>query len=167
MIRAELPSDIEVIDQIHRAAFARYPGNGTIEAKLVHLLRQHPSWIPELSLVAEKDGAVVGHVLLTRATVGDQRVLALGPIGVVPDLQRAGVGSTLMHAAIELAKCDGEPLIALLGDPAYYSRFGFVLGPEVGITSGEPDWAEHFQVLPLGAFEPGEFRYPAPFYELD
>ena len=149
MIRAEQASEVEVIEQIHLAAFAHYPGNGTIEAKLVRLLREHDSWIPELSLVAEKDGEVVGHVLLTRATVGEQQVLALGPIGVVPGLQKTGIGTTLMHAAIEIAQRDGERLIALLGDPAYYSRFGFVLGTEVGITSGEPQWAEHFQVLPL------------------
>ena len=94
---------------------------------------------------------------------GQAPVLALGPLTVRPDYQRRGVGSALMHAVLGAADALGEPLIALLGDPAYYSRFGFRLAAEYDITPPRPHWAPHFQVRPLAAYHPaarGTFAYP-------
>jgi putative acetyltransferase len=168
MIRPEQPADADAIDQVHLSAFASYPGNGRIEADLVRLLRVNESWIPELSLVAAVDGTVVGHALLTRATIGSEPALALGPIGVQRHVQRSGIGAELMNHAVAQAKSMGASVIVLLGDPEYYSRFGFVMAAELGIRPDVSEWASHFQALALTDSVPtGEFHYPQPFYELD
>lgn len=175
LIRRERPGDIPAIDAVHRAAFALEYANGAAaappaepaEVGLVHRLRTDSGWMPTLSLVAEDHDRVVGHVCLTRAGVGPFPVLALGPIGVLPDHQHAGVGSGLMHAALGAADALDEPLVGLLGSLRYYPRFGFVPGARLGVVPDEPSWASHFQVRPLSAYESGitgEFHYPDPFY---
>lgn len=71
-----------------------------------------------------------------------------------------------MHAVLGAAEALDEPLVALLGDPAYYCRFGFRLGEEYGITPPVAEWQPHFQVRPLAAYSPslrGAFTYPEPF----
>lgn len=173
LIRRERPTDTDAIAAIHHSAFADQVPPGAsepVEADLVATLRASDAWIPELSMVAEDDErVVVGHVCLTRATVGGLPALALGPIGVVADRQRSGVGAALMHASLGAADALGEPLVALLGHLDYYPRFGFVPGASVGIDPGIPEWVSHFQVRPLTAHTPGltgEFRYPTPFYEI-
>lgn len=74
-----------------------------------------------------------------------------------------------MHAMIGAADALEEPLIALLGDPGYYCRFGFVPSSDLGITAREPEWGAHFQVLPLSTWNDsitGSFRYSTPFNEV-
>jgi putative acetyltransferase len=109
---------------------------------------------------------VIGHVLCTRGLVGAAPVLGLGPLSVRPDWQRRGVGSALMHAILGAADALDEPLVALLGDPGYYGRFGFRLSEEYQIAPPRPGWRAHFQVRPLGAYRPsvrGTFAYAEPF----
>lgn len=152
------------------AAFPRAEGSDEpIEADLLDRLRACDAWIPTLSIVATIDGEVVGHVVTTRGHVGDVPALGLGPIGVRPERQHDGVGSALVHATIGAADALDEPLIALLGAPAYYSRFGFVASTRLGIAPPDPAWGDHFQVRALTAFDPatrGTFRYAAPFEDL-
>ena len=167
LIRRESANDAGVIRAITAAAFAR-PGQSTPpEATLVDELRPGPAWLPRLSLVAATPaGDVVGHVLCTRGHVGQAPVLALGPLTVRPDSQRRGVGSALMHAVLGAADALDEPLVALLGSPAYYRRFGFRLSSEYQILPPKPEWQPHFQVRVLAAYQPsvhGTFAYPAPF----
>lgn len=136
------------------------------EARLLDDLRVCNGWIPALSWVAEIQGRVVGHNVCTRGHVGNVPCVGLGPIGVEPDAQRGGVGSALMHAMIGAADACGEPLIALLGDPDYYSRFGFFTSTDVGVEAPDPAWGVHFQVLPLSTWTDtitGRFRYAPPF----
>ena len=163
LIRREGETDAEAIRAVTTAAFGRQA-----EAVLVDELRESQAWIPALSLVADESG-VTGHVLCTRGYVGDVPVLALGPLGVRPDRQRAGVGSALMHAVLGAGDALGEPLVALLGDPGYYARFGFRLGREYQITPPVASWQPHFQVRLLTAYRPsarGMFRYAEPFDRL-
>ncbi|RRO14870.1 N-acetyltransferase [Saccharopolyspora rhizosphaerae] len=171
LIRRETPADLPPIRQVHAAAFAdaENPQSRPVEVGLVDALRDGDAWLPALSLVAERSGEVVGHVVCTRAHVGDVPVLALGPVGVPPDLQRAGIGSALMHAVLGAADALDEPLVALLGHREYYPRFGFEPAADRGITPPVPEWASHFQVRPLSGYDPavrGEFAYAAPFMEL-
>jgi len=169
LIRREGETDAGAIRAITAAAFARpgAPGHAAPEVRLVDELRGSEAWIPALSLVATGPGGeVTGHVLCTRGHVGDVPVLALGPLAVRPDRQRAGVGSALMHAVLGAGDALGEPLVALLGDPGYYGRFGFRLGRDCQITPPVAAWQPHFQVRLLTAYRPsvrGAFRYAEPF----
>ena len=169
IVRREHPGDVDVSRAVQVAAFASTPGEEPVEARLLDELRTDDGWIPTLSLVAEVDGEVVGHVVCTRAHVADVPVVGLGPIGVRPDQQRAGVGLALVHAVLGAAEALGEPIVGLLGSPGYYGRFGFVASSEVGIEPPDPDWGEHFQVrrfVPLADVPHGVFRYAAPFDRL-
>jgi len=169
LIRRETGRDADVIRAVTTAAFAasRPPGQIPNEAGLIDDLRAGPAWLPALSLVAVTPaGEVIGHVLGTRGHVGQDPVLALGPLAVRPDRQRHGVGSALMHAVLGAADALGEPLAALLGDPAYYRRFGFELSNLYQIAPPRPEWQPHFQVRVLSGYQPrlrGTFTYPEPF----
>ena len=169
LIRREGPADAGAIRAITAAAFARRgtPGPAPPEVRLIDELRESEAWIPALSLVAvEPDGEVTGHVLGTRGHVGDVPVLALGPVAVRPGRQRAGVGSALMHAVLGAGDALGEPLVALLGDPSYYRRFGFRPSLEYAIVPPVASWQPHFQVRLLAAYQSsvrGTFRYAEPF----
>jgi putative acetyltransferase len=169
LIRRETERDADVIRAITTAAFAqsRPPGQIPNEAGLIDELRASPAWLPPLALVAvTTEGEVIGHVLGTRGHVGENPVLALGPLSVRPDRQQNGVGSALMHAVLGAADALGEPLVALLGDPAYYQRFGFELSTVYQITPPKPEWQPHFQVRVLTNYQPrvrGLFTYPEPF----
>jgi len=137
-----------------------------MEVRLVDALRESGDWVPELSWVAELDGSVVGHVVSTRGHVDDVPAVGLGPLGVQTAVQGTGVGSALVYASIGAADALGEPLIALLGAPEYYGRFGFVAATVHAIRPPEPAWGEHFQVRTLTEWRPsitGTFRYSAPF----
>jgi putative acetyltransferase len=170
LIRREAPGDAEVIRSVTAAAFARPGEDVPVEAPLVDWLRESQEWIPELSLVAvDPGGDVIGHVVCTRGTIGSALVLALGPLSVRPDWWRQGVGKALMHAVLGAADARGEPLVALLGSTRYYPKFGFRMASEYGITPKQREWAEHFQVRALTAYDPavrGEFAYPEPFDRL-
>ena len=169
LIRRETERDADVIHAITTAAFApgRPPGQVVPEARLIDELRAGPAWLPALSLVAVSPaGETIGHVLGTRGHVGQHPVIALGPLAVRPDRQQNGVGSALMHAVLGAADALGEPLAALLGDPAYYRRFGFELSTAYQITPPKPEWQPHFQVRVLTQYQPrlrGMFTYPEPF----
>ncbi len=173
MIRREIPGDIEAIRAVTAAAFRDaehsappvVPGGDPGEATLVAWLREDDGWIPALSLVAVEQGQVVGHVVATRGRVDTLPALGLGPLSVVPDRQRDGVGSALMHAVLGAADALDEPLIALVGEPGYYRRFGFVPAESIGIIASDPGWGPYFQVRTLTAYDgrTGSFRYAAPF----
>ena len=176
MIRRELPEDIEAIRAVTAAAFrgAEHsappvePGGDPGEAALVSWLRGDAGWVPELSLVAVQDGLVVGHVIATRAHVDAQPALGLGPLSVLPHRQRAGIGAALMHAVLAAADALDEPLVGLVGDPAYYRRFGFVPAHSVGVAAPVSSWGDYFQVRTLSRYDGqnGRFHFAAPFDRL-
>jgi len=167
LIRREEPSDLAAVAQVTAAAFAP----SEIEERLLGELRAGDDWIPQLSLVAiGRDGSLIGHVLCTRARLGAGTAVGLGPISVRPDRQRAHVGSALMHAVLGAADALGEPVVCLLGDPAFYGRFGFRPAAELGIDAPEPAWGTFFQARPLAAWSPelaGPFVYSEPFSRTD
>lgn len=172
LIRREMPADIDAIRVVTAAAFAVREGPDTTpsEVALVDELRASDAWLPVLSLVAVgSDGDVVGHVLCTRAWVESAPALALAPLSVHPHQQRRGVGLALMCTMLGAADALGEPVVGLVGDPRYFSRFGFLLGDEYGILAPVPEWAPYFQVRALAAFTPsfhGRFAFPRPFDRL-
>lgn len=170
LIRRELSRDVNAVQAVTSAAFGRDRDSGEPrEALLLTRLRVDPGWLPMLSLVAVLGEEVVGHVVCTRGHVSESAVLGLGPIGVVPARQRTGIGLALMHAVLGAADALGEPLVALLGNPSYYQRFGFVPAAHLNIAPPDPRWADHFQARALTSYTPGlsgTFRYPPPFNAL-
>jgi putative acetyltransferase len=176
LVRREIPSDIAAVRLVVAAAFARDPRTGLlvqgepVEVGLLDQLRASDAWVPALSWVVVDGGAVIGHGVCTRAEVGSTAVVALGPIGVEPQRQGAGVGSALVHALLGAADALEVPLVALLGDPAYYGRFGFRSSTDLGVLPPDPAWGRHFQARALSAHDDGlrgTFRYAQPFADLE
>ncbi len=169
LVRREQPGDVTAVHSIVAAAFARpdTPDDAPVEVVLLDELRADDGWLPRLSLVAVDLGGdeVVGYVVCTRGHVGDSPVLGLGPLAVRPDRQQRGIGNALMHAVLGAAEALGEPLVALLGEPSYYRRYGFRASLECGITPPDRRWGEYFQVRTLSEYHPvtGTFAYAKPF----
>ncbi|KRE58676.1 GNAT family N-acetyltransferase [Phycicoccus sp. Soil748] len=177
IVRRELPTDADAVRAVHLAAFAKAATDeapareGTLEADLVDELRADGDLVPECCLVVEVDGVVAGHVAISRATVGGEPgLVALGPVGVLPEAQRCGIGSALVHAALAAADALGARGVVLLGHPTYYPRFGFGPAVEHGITPPQ-DWGpQYFMLRRLHAWGDGmsgPFRYAPAFERLD
>jgi putative acetyltransferase len=172
LIRRERPTDTDQVASVVAAAFAEQAslGDEPMEVGLLHALRSDPGWIPALSLVAvdPDTDTVLGSVVCSRGRVDDLPAVGLAPLAVDPGRQSAGVGSALIHTVLGAADALEEPLVALLGEPEYYSRFGFRPASEFQISAPDPDWGTYFQVRPLSAYRPltGTFHYAAPFDEL-
>jgi putative acetyltransferase len=147
-IRVEASADVERIREVNRQAFERVN-----EADLVDALRRSPAFIPDLSLVAEQEGRIVGHVLFSRVTVrsehGEKELLALAPVAVLPELQRQGVGSRLIREGLERAASLGHRGVVLIGHPEYYPRFGFVPAARFGLRTEYEVPGEAWMALPL------------------
>jgi putative acetyltransferase len=170
VIRRETLEDRPAVEAVVSAAFGR-PGSNAPpdETALLQALRRDVGWIDTLSLVAMRDRRIAGHVVCTRGWVDELAALGLGPISVLPDYQRQGIGQALMHAIIGAADAAGEPLIALLGDPQFYGRFGFVEASRMRVLAPDAEWGAHFQVRTLTdcpSSIAGPFRYAAPFLDL-
>lgn len=172
VLRTERPEDRPEILELTARAFSVSPVTGEpvqgtpLEVGLLRELFECDEYIPELSIVAEIGGDIVGHAISTRGWIGDLELVGLGPIGVLPQFQRRGVGSALMRETAARATAAGEPAIALLGSPLYYPRFGYVPATSLGVEPPEAGWGDHFQLLPLPAWPDGvrgTFRYAAPF----
>jgi putative acetyltransferase len=165
-----MAEDVGEVEAVTAAAFAVGAGvEQPPEAHLLRSLRDDSGWIPALSMVAVLDERIVGHVVCTRGWVGETPALGLGPISVLPSYQGRGIGHAMMHAIVGAADAAGEPLIALLGDRRFYSRFGFTAASRLGIDAPDPDWGAHFQVRLLTNCPPsvtGAFQYAAPFASL-
>ena len=158
-IRPEVPGDYDAVDQVVEQAFGRAD-----EARLVRSLRDSDGYVPALSLVADVDGEVLGHVMLSYVDLGGSRVLCLAPLAVRPDAQRDGIGIALTEAALEAAEAMGSPLVIVTGHPTYYPRFGFVPARPLGIEPPDPVPDEAFMVKRLASYDPalrGRVAYPA------
>jgi len=166
-IRREVPDDRDAIPRVVAAAF----GSET-EAQLVEAIRDSSSFLPELSLVALLEHRIIGHVMVSVATLRDgenlYRIANLSPLSVAPNFQRRGVGSALVRSVIFRANELGEPLVVLEGNPAFYGRLGFEYSVPYGIHITLPLWAppEASQVIRLDNYQPhlrGRVEYPSAF----
>lgn len=169
IVRRERPAEHAAVRALHAVAF-RPPGGGeAVEAWLVDELRVDAGFLPHLSLVAVEGDDVLGHVIATRGWLEPlgHPVLGLGPLGVLPAHQRAGIGTVLVHALLAVAEAADERLVALLGSPGLYRRFGFVPAAELGLSAPDPAWGGRFQARHLnGPPVRGAFRYAEPFNRL-
>lgn len=151
LIRPERAEDHAAIYDITKRAFAPMPYAAGDEQDLIDQLRKAGALV--LSLVAEHDGKVVGQISFSPAVAADGSSdwYALGPVSVEPALKHQGIGSQLILAGIAWLQEQDAAGCALVGNPAYYSRFGFKAFSELA-PKGEP--AEYFQILPLRVKEP-------------
>jgi putative acetyltransferase len=139
IVRLERPADRAASIEVERAAFGQ-----PLEAEIVEAVRgEHGAF----ALVAELDGEVVGHVQLSVAHVGEDEVIALGPIGVMPAHQGRGIGTALVAASLEEARVHGAIAVILLGSPAYYGARGFV--PASGLALANPFAGTQLEDLPI------------------
>ena len=161
-IRPAEAGDAAAIRHVLIAAFPTGAEAGLVEA----LARDGDAVV---SLVAEREGEVVGHVLLSRMRVsGDGRAVGLGPVGVVPGFQGGGIGAALIEAALAIARATGEDIVFVLGEPDYYRRFGF--SAEAAAPFASPYAGPYFMALALrpGFVLPatGEVAYARAFSDL-
>lgn len=150
-IRPERVDDHQAIHDLTKRAFAPMPYSEGDEQDLIGHLRDAGALA--LSLVAEQEGVVIGQVTLSPAFASDGSGgwYALGPIAVVPEHQGKGFGSELIRAAITWLRSQDAAGCVLVGNPAYYGRFGFKPFPQLA-PEGEP--AQFYQMLPLAITEP-------------
>ncbi len=163
LVRVAAADDAAAVRSVHEAAFPT-----PAEARLVEALAAGPAALPAFSLVAVDHDAVVGHLLASRLRVGDGDALALAPLAVVPSHQRVGVGTALVEAFLGAASLAGERLVVVLGDPAFYGRFGFTPARDLGVSTPYGD-GDEVQALALpGAGDPprGRATYPEEFAAL-
>ncbi len=143
---------------------------GPGEAGLVDALRDSAAWVPGLSLVAEVDSEVVGHILFSLVEIdGGAPLLSLGPMAVAPDRQRAGVGTALVERGLALAARTEYPLVVVVGHAAYYPRFGFEPARALGIDTPYDVPDETWLAVKLPRYRDGirgTVRYPPPWAAL-
>ncbi|MGZ4289463.1 MAG: GNAT family N-acetyltransferase [Gaiellaceae bacterium] len=155
MIRDARPDDHDAIVALTHAAF-----DG--EEKALRIVREVT---PEISLVWEEDGAIVGHVMLSRMRMGDHRPLQLSPLSVAPACQGRGIGGALTREALRRAEAAGEPFVLVLGHPTYYPRFGFEPAAPLGIH-GPRDYGDAWMLAKLAGYDPslrGRVEFPPAF----
>ncbi|MGB0920822.1 MAG: GNAT family N-acetyltransferase [Alphaproteobacteria bacterium] len=164
-IRPENPADIPAIYEVEKAAFGQAD-----EANLVNAIRGSDGIT--LSLVAEMDDRLVGHILFSPAWIGDHDIVGagLGPLAVHPDFQKTGVGAALTHAGLAALRQRQVPFSFLLGHPTYYPKFGYKPASPLGLECPFGPARDAWMVIILDdakmAGVTGMARYHPAFYDL-
>lgn len=143
IIRAESLDDIATIHALTAAAFANMPFSNQTEPAIVDGLRDAGALA--LSLVAVVDGNLSGHIAFSPVTINGKDLgwFGLGPVSVWPEKQRGGIGSALIKEGLKRLRTQGAKGCVLLGDPSYYSRFGFVSSPELTYPGPPMEYFQH------------------------
>ena len=160
-IREETPADYAAIHALTEAAFRNAPHTSHTEQWIVDALREAGALA--ISLIAEDDREIVGHVAVSPVVLSDGSTgwFGLGPISVAPAHQKQGIGAMLMKLALDTLRARGAAGCVVLGDPAYYARFGFLPEPAL-VLPGVP--AEYFQAIALrGGVPAANVRYHTAF----
>jgi len=144
VIRQERPEEFPEIHELVKTAFETAQVSSGDEQNFVNRLRESADYIPQLALVAEDAGRLIGHIMLTHTVIigeSELPILLLGPISVVLERRNAGVGSALIGESFRLARELGHQAVILVGDPGFYHRFGFRTAVSFGIrnANGIPD----------------------------
>lgn len=165
-IRLEDEGDRRAVEELTRRAFWNLNVPGCDEHYLVHRMREHPDFLPELALVLEMGGRIVGNIMYTRAALVDaegreKQVITFGPLSIDPELQRRGLGSALMRESFARASAQGHDAVVIFGNPGNYVSAGFrsAMRHGVAIAPGVHPAALLVRELIPGAIEPGEWLF--------
>lgn len=169
IIRKETPADWAEVECLTREAFWNVYAPGCDEHLIVHDLHGHKDCIDELTYVVEYEGRIVGHILYTHSHTFDGKTnhpaISFGPVSVLPDVQRKGVGSLLIRHTLALAKEMGYPGVIIEGNPAYYHRFGFYDAEKHGISMTDGTFSDCMMAIEFipHALHAGSVRYADAF----
>ena len=154
IIRNENPNDYRAVEQLTREAFWTVYRPGCLEHYVLHTFRTDPAFVPELDLVMELDGKLIGHVMYVRSAIkaDDGRVIPMmtfGPISIHPDYQRKGYGKQLLDYSMERAWKLGAGALAITGDIGFYGHSGFAVAKTRGIRYADDPTADYFLIKEL------------------
>ena len=172
-IRTETPADYRAVETLTREAFWNVYRPGCLEHYVLNQFRGQPDFVPELDLVLEAEGALIGHVMYVRSAIqtDDGRTLPImtfGPISIAPQWKRQGYGTVLLRHSMELAREMGAGALAITGNLGFYGKSSFVVAKTRGIRYADDPDADYFLVAEL---EPGfltgvsgTYRDPAGYF---
>lgn len=148
-IRQEEIKDYKIVYSVIKKAFSCAQHTDGNEHNLVDALRSSKAFIPELSLVAEINGKIVGHIMFTKANIDNNVVLALAPLSVLPEYQKKGVGTALIKEGHKIAKKLGYGYSIVLGSEKYYPKTGYLPASRFGIKPSFDVPEENFMVYKI------------------
>lgn len=153
-IRHEKAEDYYTVEKVTRDAFWNLYCPGCSEHLIVHNLRNHPDFIPELSFIIELDNKIVGSIFYTHSKVIDSKgqehkTITFGPVSIAPHLHRKGLGRILINHSINEAKKQGYQGIIIGGYPHHYKTYGFEGAKKFGISMSDKNYYTGIMALPL------------------
>lgn len=174
-IRKEAEADYRRVEEITKKAFWNLYVPGCNEHYLVHIMRSHEDFLPELDLVVEVDGQIVGSIMYTKAKLVDEagetkEILTFGPISILPEFQRSGYGKKLMEYSFEQAKALGYDAIVIFGNPYNYVARGFKSCKkyQISLEDGSYPMAMMVKELIAGALDGRKWVYKqSDVYEIE
>ena len=172
-IRTETPADYRTVENLTREAFWNVYRPGCTEHYVLHRFRGRPDFVPELDLVMEVEGKLVGHVMYVRSAIqtDDGRtvpIMTFGPISIAPEYKRRGYGTILLRCSMEKAKEMGAQALAITGNIDFYGKSGFVVSKTTGVRYEDDPDADYFLIAELeqGFLDgiSGTYKDPAGYF---
>lgn len=153
-IRCETPADYRIVENLTREAFWNVYRPGCMEHYVLHTFRQDPAFVPELDLVMERDGEIIGHVMYVRSAIraDDGRtvpIMTFGPISIDPACRRQGLGKRLLDDSMAKAREMGVGALAITGNIDFYGKSGFVVAKTLDIRYADDPEADYFLIAEL------------------
>ncbi len=171
--RNETPADYRQVENLTREAFWNVYKPGCTEHFILHQFRGKPSFIPELNVVMELDGKIIGHIMYARSFITNDDgkqipIMTFGPMSIHPDYKRQGYGTRLLQYSISKAKEMGAKALAITGNIEFYGKCGFVLGKDNGIIYADDPDSDYFLVreLEIGFLDTvsGTYKDPEEYF---
>ncbi|MBO5070637.1 MAG: N-acetyltransferase [Roseburia sp.] len=172
IIRPERTEDYRETENLTREAFWNVYRPGCTEHYVLHCYRGRKEFVPELDLVMEKDGRIIGHIMYSQSEIktsdGVLPIMTFGPVSILPECQRQGYGKALLDDSMERAKALGCGALAICGNIGFYGRSGFVPAKRTGICYEDDPNADYFLIRELlpGFLDgvAGSYRDPAGYF---
>ncbi|MCB1158426.1 MAG: N-acetyltransferase [Leptospiraceae bacterium] len=175
LIRNETQEDYRQVEELTREAFWNLHVPGCDEHYLIHLMRSHPDFLSELDFVAVLEDRIVGNIMFTKSRLINETNLSIdtitfGPVSVLPEYQKKGIGSALIKHSIKRAIAEAYKVIIIEGHPYNYCKHGFVGSKSVNVSNSEGRFPYSLLVMELkkGCLQNHEWKfYPSSVYNLD